>query len=37
MSFVNQTGKTNGLVFILKKNDEILVREIGRPEFCGLF
>ena len=42
MSFVNQAGKTNGRVFIytIKKfflNDEIWVREIGWPEFCGFF
>ena len=42
MSFVNQTGKTNGLVFtkkkkINKKANEIWVREIGWLEFCEFF
>ena len=31
---VNQTGKTNGLVFIFKKRVKF---EFGWPESCGFF
>ena len=39
MSFVKQTGKINGTVFIFKriKKNEIWISEIGWPEFCGFF
>ena len=44
MSFVNQIGKTNRLVFTKlkkkienKKANEICVKEIGRPEILWVF
>ena len=37
MSFIKQTGKTDGLYFTKEKNDEIWVRDIGVAGILWVF